>query len=319
MQKSIVCMLPISLVMALLSASHASTDFRGLHAGILEIPDFDRVLHCHFPGRQDEYYNPYNPNNEEKVKIFGLPKFHRAHGAAYHTDEDPEHASVAKRLTRVGSVSEKLYAGNIGQVLEICPGASQPILRGQLSGDRLRKVFAVMDTDGSGDLDLNEITECFHRLGLQKTEEEVVEMMRGMDGDADKRVTFREFESSLRRVAARAARDGLLDTLQLHPGTWITQLPDEIPNLDIPAMDYRSQWVGEEKMGGGWSSDSHPLSGDRPRDWKEGFKEQKEMPDGKHSCTDAEGNVNVVNRKTAQDMAAGGPTSAMLRGSTMLI
>lgn len=98
----------------------------------------------------------------------------QAKGAAHHTNDDPENPSVKKKgLTRIGwhptffphnrlsnagtdsclganrSVSTKLYASNIGQVLEICPGASQPILRGQLATERLRTVFDALDTDGS--------------------------------------------------------------------------------------------------------------------------------------------------------------------------
>ena len=32
-------------------------------------------------------------------------------------------------------------------------------------------------------------------------------------------------------------------------GTWHVETPDEIPNLEIPVMNYKSQWFGEDKMG----------------------------------------------------------------------
>ena len=46
----------------------------------------------------------------------------------------------------------------------------------------------------------------------------------------------------------------------LHAGIWLVDLPDEIPNLELPSMNYRGKWIGEEKMGGGWSSDTNPLT-----------------------------------------------------------
>jgi len=46
----------------------------------------------------------------------------------------------------------------------------------------------------------------------------------------------------------------------LHAGTWLVELPDEIPNLELPTMNYRGKWIGEEKMGGGWSSATNPLT-----------------------------------------------------------
>jgi len=46
----------------------------------------------------------------------------------------------------------------------------------------------------------------------------------------------------------------------LHCGIWHVETPDEIPNLEIPVMNYKSQWFGEEKMGGGWSAENEPLS-----------------------------------------------------------
>mmetsp|Transcript_8545 Transcript_8545/g.20184 ORF Transcript_8545/g.20184 Transcript_8545/m.20184 type:complete len:336 (-) Transcript_8545:172-1179(-) len=272
-----------------------------LHAGTLVIPDFEAITMSHLPPSQEEYYNPYNPNNEEEHRIFGLPKFHKAKGAAHHTNDDPENPSVKKKgLTRIGSVSTKLYASNIGQVLEICPGASQPILRGQLATERLRTVFDALDTDGDGDLQLHDIRECFNRLNLNKSEEELEELFARMDVDRDQKITFHEFHSAIHMVSASAGeQEGLLETLQLHPGTWIRHLPDDIPNLEIEPRYYRSQWIGEDKLGGGWSSESSPLSGDRPKMISEMLsQDQNDIPQGKTVTKDADGNLHTVSKKT---------------------
>eukprot|EP00291_Cryptomonas_curvata_P026378 CAMPEP_0172175146 /NCGR_PEP_ID=MMETSP1050-20130122/14055_1 /TAXON_ID=233186 /ORGANISM="Cryptomonas curvata, Strain CCAP979/52" /LENGTH=100 /DNA_ID=CAMNT_0012847195 /DNA_START=206 /DNA_END=505 /DNA_ORIENTATION=+ len=53
-----------------------------------------------------------------------------------------------------------------------------------------------------------------------------------------------------------------LPALNVHAGTWLRHVPLEVPNLDIPPAGYTRQWIGEERMGGGWSSDSYPLSVD---------------------------------------------------------
>ena len=31
----------------------------------------------------------------------------------------------------------------------------------------------------------------------------------------------------------------------LHAGTWHVETPQDIPNLEIPVMNYKSQWFGE--------------------------------------------------------------------------
>lgn len=49
----------------------------------------------------------------------------------------------------------------------------------------------------------------------------------------------------------------------VHAGCWNVETPEAVPNLELPIMNYHAQWFGEEKMGGGWSSDEDPLSGDR--------------------------------------------------------
>mmetsp|Transcript_33114 Transcript_33114/g.68339 ORF Transcript_33114/g.68339 Transcript_33114/m.68339 type:complete len:326 (-) Transcript_33114:13-990(-) len=289
-----------------------------LHAGILEIPDFDAIVRSHLPPSQDDYFNPYNPTGQRNgVHIFDLPKFHLAHGEAHHTSLDPEapQPKTKKGLTRIGSVSKKLYASNIGQVLEICPGSSQPILRGQLADDRLRKVFDSLDTDGSGDLGIDEIREAFIRLGMPKPEAQMTELFANMDVNGDKKVTFTEFHDAIRLVAAKAGQEGLLDVLQLHPGTWIKHMPDDIPNLEIEPRYYRSQWLGEDKLGGCWSSESNPLSGDRPKGTSELYSPKETIPEGKEVRKDADGNVHIVSKKTVGGKIEGDflhPTSSSL-------
>ena len=36
----------------------------------------------------------------------------------------------------------------------------------------------------------------------------------------------------------------------LHAGTWNVDEPEHVPNLELPVMQYKAQWFGEEKMGG---------------------------------------------------------------------
>ena len=52
-------------------------------------------------------------------------------------------------------------------------------------------------------------------------------------------------------------------SLHCHAGNWINKHPDDIPNLELEPIGYSRRWLGEERMGGGWSSDMCPLSGDR--------------------------------------------------------
>jgi len=49
----------------------------------------------------------------------------------------------------------------------------------------------------------------------------------------------------------------------LHPGTWFREEPAHVPNLELEPIGYSRQWLGEERMGGGWSSPANPLSGDK--------------------------------------------------------
>jgi len=61
--------------------------------------------------------------------------------------------------------------------------------------------------------------------------------------------------------ALRADKSAQIEEVKmLHAGTWHVETPQDIPNLEIPVMNYKSQWFGEEKMGGGWSSTASPLS-----------------------------------------------------------
>jgi hypothetical protein len=48
-----------------------------------------------------------------------------------------------------------------------------------------------------------------------------------------------------------------------HGGTWVVDEPAEIPNLELEPIGYSRQWLGEERMGGGWSSQSDPLSDEK--------------------------------------------------------
>mmetsp|Transcript_9226 Transcript_9226/g.18410 ORF Transcript_9226/g.18410 Transcript_9226/m.18410 type:complete len:200 (-) Transcript_9226:215-814(-) len=51
--------------------------------------------------------------------------------------------------------------------------------------------------------------------------------------------------------------------LQVHAGAWLNKEPDHIPNLELEPIGYSRQWLGEERMGGGWTSANNPLSVDK--------------------------------------------------------
>mmetsp|Transcript_23347 Transcript_23347/g.55632 ORF Transcript_23347/g.55632 Transcript_23347/m.55632 type:complete len:195 (+) Transcript_23347:154-738(+) len=107
--------------------------------------------------------------------------------------------------------------------------------------------------------------------------------------------------------------------LSLHPGTWLKLEPDDIPNLELEPIGYSRQWLGEERMGGGWSSAANPLSVDKKRFVEDlqkmangpavsraGSRTTSPEPEGEEGeismqthCirTDSDGNVHVMPKK----------------------
>jgi len=48
-----------------------------------------------------------------------------------------------------------------------------------------------------------------------------------------------------------------------HAGSWLVEEPKDFVNLELEPIGYSRKWLGEEKLGGSWSSKENPLSGDR--------------------------------------------------------
>ncbi|EKX49325.1 hypothetical protein GUITHDRAFT_104853 [Guillardia theta CCMP2712] len=92
-------------------------------------------------------------------------------------------------------------------------------------------------------------------------------------------------------------------SLHCHAGNWINKHPDDIPNLELEPIGYSRRWLGEERMGGGWSSDMCPLSGDRhalcDKLNKLSLQEPSEADEDEDMVVrrDAEGNVHLMPRK----------------------
>jgi hypothetical protein len=56
-----------------------------------------------------------------------------------------------------------------------------------------------------------------------------------------------------RSVSPTCAGDVLVEEEEvkmLHAGTWNVDEPEHVSNLELPVMQYKAQWFGEEKMGG---------------------------------------------------------------------
>lgn len=119
-------------------------------------------------------------------------------------------------------------------------------------------------------------------------------------------------------------RDATMEELKmLHCGIWNVETPEHIPNLEIPVMNYRGQWFGEEKLGGGWSSETVPLSDElRGQPMSDHMaKLQRENPNmaledimvqqgEMEKFTDEDGQQHVVAKKGA---SAEVPKASMLR------
>merc|ERR1712232_1356904 len=60
--------------------------------------------------------------------------------------------------------------------------------------ERCEKVFKEMDLDGSGNIDLSELTTAAKKIGLELSPEEVEEMLATADHDDDKTISLPEFK-----------------------------------------------------------------------------------------------------------------------------
>uniref|UniRef100_A0A7S1MYL1 Uncharacterized protein n=2 Tax=Hemiselmis andersenii TaxID=464988 RepID=A0A7S1MYL1_HEMAN len=87
--------------------------------------------------------------------------------------------------------------------------------------------------------------------------------------------------------------DGQEANARFHAGSWLNEEPTHLPNFELEPIGYSRKWLGEEKLGGGWSSDDNPLSGDR----EFLIKKMKTMAMDDHEKEEARGLV----MRTAQD------------------
>lgn len=60
--------------------------------------------------------------------------------------------------------------------------------------------------------------------------------------------------------AYRHEMKALFSQEKKHAGSWLVEEPEIFPNLELEPIGYSRQWIGEEKLGGCWSSDTDPLS-----------------------------------------------------------
>lgn len=72
--------------------------------------------------------------------------------------------------------------------------------------------------------------------------------------------------------------------------------------VDIEPIGYSRQWMGEEKLGGGWSSAETPLSGDREYIIKKmktmmSTDEEKEEAKGMKVTVDEDGGAHCMPKK----------------------
>lgn len=58
---------------------------------------------------------------------------------------------------------------------------------------RVKKIFDVFDTDGSGDIDAEEFQNLAYKLGETLTKEEIIEYIKQIDINGNGRVDFDEF------------------------------------------------------------------------------------------------------------------------------
>lgn len=58
---------------------------------------------------------------------------------------------------------------------------------------RLKEVFEHFDADGSGSIDATELKNVFQSMGTETTEEEMEEMIQGVDDDGSGQIEFNEF------------------------------------------------------------------------------------------------------------------------------
>jgi len=86
----------------------------------------------------------------------------------------------------------------LAKALEVTPGFGSSemkrIVRGQkLRREQLQKAFDELDVDGSGAISTAEISRLLHALNLEKTTEEVLQLVATVDPDGSGQIDFEEF------------------------------------------------------------------------------------------------------------------------------
>eukprot|EP00293_Proteomonas_sulcata_P000194 CAMPEP_0184326322 /NCGR_PEP_ID=MMETSP1049-20130417/142488_1 /TAXON_ID=77928 /ORGANISM="Proteomonas sulcata, Strain CCMP704" /LENGTH=296 /DNA_ID=CAMNT_0026648509 /DNA_START=513 /DNA_END=1403 /DNA_ORIENTATION=- len=283
------------------------------HAGMLEVPDFDAVIRMHLPPPTSEYFDPFA--SATRPSLFDLPRFHAAMGAQHHTEADPEHPKPkGKFMTRIRSVNNILHQNDISTLLDISPGQARPFyLKGaHVEEKHIKAVFDSLDKDKSGELEIDEMRKAFGRMGFGKYALDT--LMKQLDVDQSGKVSYDEFRNCINFATTT---DPSTEPVK-HAGTWINEIPDAVPHLDLGPIGYSKQWRGEERMGGGWSSAENPLSGDKIGHYHENLDPHKreELPEDAHITKDEDGNQHVVNKKKASDCVG---RAHALRTSSLLI
>merc|ERR1712141_960593 len=71
----------------------------------------------------------------------------------------------------------------------------------KLTVARLRKAFNAIDTDGSGELSLDELKQLIKNVGLEKevTDADVEEGFKALDTSGDGKISFEEFLSAFKK------------------------------------------------------------------------------------------------------------------------
>mmetsp|Transcript_32539 Transcript_32539/g.77219 ORF Transcript_32539/g.77219 Transcript_32539/m.77219 type:complete len:185 (-) Transcript_32539:52-606(-) len=101
--------------------------------------------------------------------------------------------------------------------------------------------------------------------------------------------------------AYRHEMKALFSQEKKHAGSWLVEEPEIFPNLELEPIGYSRQWIGEEKLGGCWSSDTDPLSDQKKRM----IGKLRQTPDEKDAedarshdvTTDADGMVHIMPKK----------------------
>ena len=72
--------------------------------------------------------------------------------------------------------------------------------------DEVTTTWKMLDTEGSGEVDISAIDACFKRLGCAATDTQLREMLRTADENQDGKVSFQEFAVAYHSKTWRRAR-----------------------------------------------------------------------------------------------------------------